>query len=147
VNTNWFCAKKNSAAVSTRKRKGLIMNEKLNDLVAELDSKIKFVQSTLDKFRKYFDINPAHALEQSMQAFEAAGTLRLCQTLKQEIAEAVERGESETFLAQIQRHCQGKMYRGARWPTRSTSITSNLMEQCDLAAHAELYDTITKFLK
>ena len=98
---------------------------------------LKRVNSTIDsaevkinKFKESFDKDPSYALSWSLEAFQAAATLKIAKQIK----DALETG---TTVKDVREHLTSRIMHKARWPAQSTSPTSNLTEQYEAAAMAE----------
>jgi threonine aldolase len=89
-------------------------------------------QASLDKFAADFANDPAHALTWGTGAFEKAARLRV---LKQIVA-ALDDGTAT--LDNIRSTLTDRVMHRAKYPAQSTSPTSNLIEQYELAACADI---------
>ena len=91
------------------------------------------VQSeNLTKFKLELDKDPAHALTWGLDAFRSAATLKV---LNQIIA-ALEADTAD--VDNIKSTLMDRVLHRSKFPAQSTSPTSNLMEQYELSACAEL---------
>ena len=89
-------------------------------------------QARLDKFTESFAKDPAYALSWGTDAFQAAAKL---QVLKQILA-ALEDGTATAD--NIRSTMMDRVLHKSKYPAQSTSPTSNLIEQYELAACAEI---------
>jgi hypothetical protein len=104
-----------------------------------VERKRKFAREELDKFAANMAKNPAYALEWSGGAFTAAGDYEVCSWILAAVDENAGVG-LEKIIKQLERD----VLRAARYPSRSTSPTSNLMEQEIARAKAELLETLDR---
>lgn len=104
-----------------------------------LSNLIESAQTTLDTFQEELPKNPAYALKWADKVFTAAAQKDVCSTLIHRINNAVDRGEADIQGLTIQ-YIQGQVTRGAMYPTRSTSPSSNMVEQETLSAYARLLE-------
>jgi hypothetical protein len=115
-------------------------------LVTDLAAwKIKSATKDIEEYAAKVLKDPAHALSWGSGAFEAAATIKVWSEVKQWLAAAEERKGDltpETVVAKIVEQMTREALRGALYPARSTSVTSNLMEQEVLAARARLLDDL-----
>jgi hypothetical protein len=88
-------------------------------------------EATLARFRSKLADDPAHALEWSLDAFEAAAARAVCCT----VIASIYRGTTAADLLDRALHAA---LIGARSGSRSTSPASNLMEQCMTAEWARV---------
>jgi threonine aldolase len=86
----------------------------------------------LDKFAAEFSKDPAHALSWGTGAFEKAARLRV---LKQ-IVVALEEGHAD--IDNIRSTMMDRVLHKSKYPAQSSSPTSNLIEQYELAACADI---------
>jgi hypothetical protein len=101
-------------------------------LLARFQSQADGVQAKLDKFMVDFHSDPAYALSWSNDTFSAAAKLRV---LKQIIA-ALDDGTAT--LDNIRETMMDRVLHRSKYPPQSTSPTSNLIEQYELSACAEI---------
>lgn len=101
-------------------------------LLKRFQNQAESCQASLDKFTVNFAEDPAYALSWGLGAFEKAAKLRV---LKQ-IISALEGGEAN--VDNIRSTLTDRVMHRAKYPPQSTSPTSNLIEQYELAACAEL---------
>jgi hypothetical protein len=105
--------------------------------VNELD----YCKARLAKFKENIDKDPAHAFEWSNEYFQVAANYKVASII-------VGCMEGTGFeLRSLQDHLLGFVLHGARYPSQSTSPTSNLYEQCKLAAFTEAYRTLSGYLE
>ncbi len=101
-------------------------------LLKRFQDQIGMCQSGLDKFAAEFAKDPAYALSWGTGAFEKAAKLRVLQ----QIAAALADGHGN--LDNIRSTLTDRVMHRAKYPPQSTSPTSNLIEQYELAACAEI---------
>ena len=100
-------------------------------LLFRFNSQAESCQARLDKFAVKFAEDPAYALSWGTEAFQAASSLRV---LKQVIGALNEEGTLDNIRSTLTDRVMHK----AKYPPQSTSPTSNLIEQYELAACAEI---------
>jgi hypothetical protein len=86
----------------------------------------------LDKFKVDFDKDPAYAFVWSCDAFRSAATLKVLN----QIIVALEAGHAD--IDNIKSTMLDRVLHGSKYPSHSTSPTSNLMEQYELSACASI---------
>ena len=101
-------------------------------LIALFFNQAETAQARLDKFAADFAKDPAHALSWGTDTFQAAAKLKV---LKQILA-ALEDGTAT--VDNIRSTMMDRVLSKSRYPAQSTSPTSNLIEQYELAACAEI---------
>ena len=101
-------------------------------LLKRFQSQAQSAQSRLDKFMVDFHSDPAYALSWGNDTFKYAAQLRV---LKQIIA-ALEAGDAT--LDNIKSTLMDRVLHKSKYPAQSTSPTSNLIEQYELATCAEI---------
>ena len=104
----------------------------MSKLLGRFQRQADATQASLDKFAADFAKDPAHALTWGTDTFANAAKLRV---LKQIIA-ALEDGHGN--LDNIRSTLMDRVLHRAKYPAQSTSPTSNLIEQYELAACAEI---------
>lgn len=99
-------------------------------------------QATTDlaKFSKSFGDDPCHALKWSLSAFEAAAKLEVAKSLIWSFTPRVD--WAPVTVAQATKQIENQLLNAARYPAWSTSPTSNLIDQCRLAALTEALDQL-----
>lgn len=101
-------------------------------LLAKYQRQIDAVQYRLAKFQEAFSKDPAHALSWGTDAFKAAAELRVLQ----QIVTALQDGTAT--VDNIRSTMMDRVLHKSKYPPQSTSPTSNLIEQYELAACAEI---------
>ncbi len=101
-------------------------------LLKRFQIQAEMAQESLDKFAADFTKDPAYALSWGTGAFDKAAQLRV---LKQVIA-ALEDGTAT--LDNIRSTLMDRVLNKSKYPPQSTSPTSNLIEQYELAACASI---------
>lgn len=106
----------------------------------DLTHTIKTATATLEDWRAKLAEHPFYAFEWADRAFEAAAQVdvatRLLDFLHALVADP-EKTSAEAFEMTLQA-AREEVQRGARWPSRSTSPSSNHAEQQKLAAYATI---------
>jgi len=100
-------------------------------LLAKLQREMEGLQESMDKFAAAFEKDPAYTLSWSQVTFEQAARQRKMRG----IIAALERNVS---IAQIRELLTSDVIHKSKYPAHSTSPTSNLIEQYELAASAAL---------
>jgi len=100
-------------------------------LLAKLQRELADLQESMDKFAAAFEKDPAYTLSWSLGTFEQAARQRKVKI----VIAALERGVS---IADIKQDLTRMVVDKAKYPAQSTSPTSNLIEQYDLAVTAAL---------
>jgi hypothetical protein len=95
--------------------------------------------AAIDRFRRDFEINPAHALAYSFNIYREAAQWELCCQVLTYI------GEDGRTLVGIVSWLESEVLRGARCPSYSTSPQSNVMDAERLSAKANLLELITAY--
>jgi hypothetical protein len=103
-----------------------------NKLLMRFQIQAEMAQDTLDKFTVDFAKDPAYALSWGTDAFAKAARLRV---LNQIIA-ALEEGTAT--VDNIRGTLTDRVLHKSKYPPQSTSPTSNLIEQYELAACADI---------
>jgi hypothetical protein len=101
-------------------------------LLKRFQNQAESCQASLDKFAADFAKDPAYTLSWGNEAFAKAARLRV---LKQIIA-AIEDGTATT--ENIRSTMMDRVLHKSKYPAQSTSPTSNLIEQYELAACADI---------
>ncbi len=101
-------------------------------LLKRFKSQAESVQSRLDKFAADFAKDPAHALSWGTDTFQAAAKM----TVLKQIINALENGNGN--LDNIRSTLMDRVLHKSKYPPQSTSPTSNLIEQYELAACADI---------
>ena len=101
-------------------------------LLKRFKSQADSAQASLDKFAADFAKDPAHALSWGNGAFERAAELKVVK----QIIVALEDGTAT--LDNIRSTMMDRVLHRSKYPAQSSSPTSNLMEQYELAACAKI---------
>ena len=104
------------------------MSEKL---LRRFQNQVDGLQSHLDKFAEDFARDPAYALSWSNDTFAAAAKLRILR----QIITAIQQ-DTSVDADSIRATMMDRVLHKSRYPAQSTSPTSNLIEQYELAACA-----------
>jgi hypothetical protein len=105
-------------------------------LLKRFQSQAESAQARLDKFAVDFAKDPAHALSWGTDAFARAAELRVLQ----QIIAALE--NDTATLENIRSTLMDRVLHKSKYPAQSSSPTSNLIEQYELAACAEVLSNL-----
>lgn len=100
-----------------------------------------FLQRELDKWHAEFAKDPLYQLEWADKAYQYAAQLRVQRMLELHIKDDLAKGLEE-FLERA----KDEAWRGAKWPSRSTSQCTNLAKECLTSAWAEAYEKYSNTL-
>lgn len=106
-------------------------------LVKMFEAKAQMAQVNLDKFMVKFQEDPSYALSWGNDTFRAAAELKIA---KQILAAL----EHSATLENIRSTLTNRMLNMAKYPAQSTSPTSNLIEQYELAACASIVSQLSE---
>jgi hypothetical protein len=112
----------------------------LSKFVRERDS----AQEELAKFQEAFQKDAAHALSWGTSVFVAAGKERVYNQLIQ-FMNGNESADPAAVLSNMTDLVLDKVLHRAKYPPQSTSPTSNLMEQYEMAAWANVLTTLNDY--
>lgn len=101
-------------------------------LLKIFQSKVANCNAKLEKFAEAFAKDPAHALSWGTDTFKTAAELKIYK----QIVAALEDGTAT--LDNIRDTMMDRVLHKSRYPAQSTSPTSNLIEQYELAVCAEI---------
>jgi hypothetical protein len=104
-------------------------------------NEVEYCKARMAKFKENLDKDPAHAFEWSGEYFQVAANYKVAS-----IIVASMEGEG-IDLRSLQEYLLGFVLHGARYPSQSTSPTTNLFEQCKLAAFTEAYRNLSGYLE
>lgn len=93
----------------------------------QIDSKYHI----LDKFKESFDKDPAYALSWGNEVFREAAELRVLKRIVVEL-------QNDCTIDAIRSTLLNLVLNKSKYPPQSTSPTSNLIEQYELAAYANI---------
>jgi hypothetical protein len=103
----------------------------MNKLAVKFTRIVETSRSQLDRFEESFAKDPAYAFSWGEKAFQAAARIKVASM----IVDAVNR--EDTTVEGLKRYLMDGVMHRAKYPAQSTSPTSNLMEQYEMAAYAE----------
>lgn len=115
------------------------MNNK--KLVAELEVKIESLSKKLSDFAVKFQERPMDALEWADASFESAAKVYVYKIFLHML-----KRETPASIEELRAYATQRAVDGARYPSRSTSVCSNLMNQCETAAWADSLDPLCGIL-
>jgi len=101
-------------------------------LLGKYQRQVEAQQDRINKFKLELDKDPAHALTWGLEAFRSAATLKVLN----QIVAALEAGNAD--VDNIRSTLMDRVLHRSKYPAQSTSPTSNLMEQYELSACAEI---------
>ena len=104
------------------------MSEKL---IGKYQRRLEVTLGSIEKFKAELDRDPAYALTWGTGVFQAAAEIRV---VKQVIGAFENGGKVEDVRSILLDHVLHR----SKYPPHSTSPTSNLLEQYELAAYAEI---------
>jgi hypothetical protein len=104
------------------------MSEKL---AGKYSRRLAIARDKITKFQEELELDPAHALSWGTSAFAAAAEIKILRQLVMEF-------ETGATAADVRAYLLGKVLNAAKRPPSSSSATSNLMEQYEMAAVAEI---------
>lgn len=106
---------------------------------------IESAQYTIAKFQENLAVNPAYAFEWSDGAFRAAADIKIAHFVQGFLdAEVPEGTTDEARVEHLRKYATRQVMNGARSPKRSTSPCTNLLEQDELAAWANLLERMER---
>lgn len=101
-------------------------------LLKKFQSRLDGCTSKIEKFSQELLVDPAYSLAWGDEAFRTAAELRVLKQLVNDL------GEEQATIKQITAALTIRVLYGAKYPSHSTSPTSNLIAQYELAACASL---------
>lgn len=107
------------------------MNEA--QLIKRLESQMNTIQQSLDKFMVDFHSDPSHALSWGNSTFQAAASLKVLKMVHAALTHS-----TPCSIQAVKETLMDRVLHKSKYPPQSTSPTSNLIEQYELAAYAEL---------
>lgn len=105
-----------------------------------------YAQKSCDEWSKKFAENHSYALSWSSDVFASAAKVDVSKQVLLFLDENIDKSLTEVVTT-LRQHAHDKAWRAARYPARSTSPTSNLMEQCEAAAWAEFHEELKYWVK
>ena len=118
-------------------------DRQLDDVLDWAHREAKAAAGSLNEWRMRFEKDPAYALEWASNAFKdaarhnvATAIIAWVEALRKEKDEYTTRTSSQV-LRIIVDELRGEVHRKAKYPDRSTSVTSNEMSLCMNSARAE----------
>lgn len=106
----------------------------------KFSSVAQHAQEQLDKFREDLTKDPVHALKWGNSAFQAAARLSIAQMMVYCFTDHIDYPAQS--VEEVRKMLLEKVTHRSKYPPQSTSPTSNLMEQYELAALAEALDDL-----
>jgi hypothetical protein len=102
-------------------------------LIKRLESNIQSCKESVDKFIEKLKEDPAYALSWGTGTFQTAANLKVY-----EMVYAALTAETPCSVQAVKETLMDRVLHKSKYPPQSTSPCSNLMEQYELAAYAEL---------
>lgn len=110
--------------------------------------KISAIKQGQAEFVKKFQEDPSHALSWSQKTFEESAELNVRELVLSSIQSQIKKGKGAgEALAYLTEYISKEAMRSARWPARSTSPVSNLLEGCKGQAFAMVAEELNGFLQ
>jgi hypothetical protein len=125
----------------------------LYGFVLDTRHSVQLLNERLAKWAEDFKANPARALEWSADTFKAAGRLKVANHVIAivEFAESKRQEDpvygassSEQVLVSILKEIRAATIHMAKYPERSTSVPSNELSICVMAAYAETLEKVER---
>ena len=107
-------------------------------IVSNLESSLASNQARIAKFAVEVQEYPAHAMAWAMSTFSVAAEIRV-------LLEVIDALKSGCTLSAAIEHCKQRVLWGASNPPRSTSVTSNLLEQEVVVAYAKTAEQLARY--
>lgn len=117
---------------------------KIERLAGKFERDRESARDELSKFKVAFEKDAAYALSWGTSVFIAAGKERVCDQLIQ-FMDGNASADPTVLLANMTDLVLSKVLYRAKYPPQSTSPTSNLMEQYEMAAWAEALATLNDY--
>ena len=109
-------------------------------LIKRLESNIKSCQESMDKFIEKLKQDPAYTLSWGTGAFQTAANLKVYQMVLAALT-----AETPCSVQAVKETLMDRVLNKSKYPPQSTSPCSNLMEQYELAAYAELLSDLNMY--
>jgi hypothetical protein len=107
-------------------------------LIKRFKSQSEAARYRVDVFKTKLDEDAAHALIWSLDAFKSAAEIRV-------LGHVIDSLEGGNTVEQVLEGLIDRVLQGGKYPAQSTSPTSNLMEQYELAVYAELATYLKRY--
>jgi hypothetical protein len=109
-------------------------------LIVKLKRREASANASMFNFKSNLEKSPAYALSWSLDAFAAAAMLKITEQMLNALS-------SETCsVKSLYELLMDRVRNRSKYPPQSTSPTSNLMEQYELAACSEIADDCERYL-
>ena len=112
----------------------------MSQALAKFQTQVVDQTAKITQFREELGEDPSHALKWGNSAFEAAARLSVAKMLVYCFTDRP--GQPAQSVESVRKMLLGKVTQRSKYPPQSTSPTSNLMEQYELAALAEAYEEL-----
>lgn len=117
----------------------------LDELEEEAQRIVDREEKIVASFSEELTENPHHAIYWSADtAFQSAGRILVWKQILAKKGTYAEDGTEREIIAHFLQKSLDGMRDGARWPKRSTSSATNLIEQFVVQAWAELHTTLSE---
>lgn len=111
----------------------------MSKLLERFQRQAQYEIETIEKFKVELAKDPAYALSWGCGVFAAAAKLRILNQIINALS------DEQTTVDNIRDHLMGHILHKSRYPAQSTSPTSNLIEQYELAAYAEIVGDLPRY--
>ena len=107
------------------------------------EKQLQYEMASCNSFSDAFSKDPAQALDNCDSTYEHANRVLIIRRVLSSLANAETKGETEQSRVSFLRDFFNKqIHTFARWPRKSTSVTSNLSHQAELSAMVEMVELI-----
>lgn len=111
-------------------------------LIKRLESNIASYQESLDKFVEKFKADPAYTLSWGTATFQTAAQLNVAKMVLNALT-----AETPCSVQAVKETLMDRVLHKSKYPAQSTSPCSNLMEQYELSAYAELLSDLRYYME
>ena len=111
--------------------------------IKRLESNIASEQAQIDKFVAKVQEDPAYALSWGTNAFASAANLKVFKL----VLTAMTREENPCTMQDVKNTLMDRVLQRSKYPPQSTSPCSNLMEQYELAAYANMLSDLNMYME
>ena len=110
----------------------------MTTLLERFQRQAQYETATIEKFKLELDKDPAYALSWGNEVFRAAAKLKVVNEIINSLKD-LEPAEN------IKDALMDRIMHKSRYPAQSTSPTSNLIEQYELAVCAEIFNDLQRY--
>ena len=111
--------------------------------IKRLESDIASEQAQIDRFVAKVQEDPAYALSWGTNAFASAANLKVFKL----VLAAMTREEEACSMQDLKSTLMDRVLHKSKYPAQSTSPCSNLMEQYELAAYANMLSDLNMYME